>query len=151
MPQQWDEEIQAWRSLGYRCSSRSCHLQFPHLLLRRAYSAEFWVYQAPTAVSHCAFPNNRLRSQIRFGIDSTSSCGTQGRALPTIVLQHHRESQRPLAARGGTSMGTHRGPAPEETHRLARVPSAERKRAECIGRLVLEPSQELVETCGQVQ
>lgn len=47
-------------------------------------------------------------------------------------------------------MGTHRGPAPEEAHRLAGVPSAERERAECIGRLVLEPSQELVETCGHV-
>ena len=44
------------------------------------------------------------------------------------------------------SMGTYHCLAPEEAYGLIRVPSAECERAECIGRLVLEPLQELVET-----
>lgn len=51
-------------------------------------------------------------------------------------------------ARGGGSAGTHQGPAPEQAHWLAGSPGAECERAERVGRLVLEPSQELVETCG---
>lgn len=43
-------------------------------------------------------------------------------------------------------MGTYHCPAPEEAYGLVWVPSAECERAECIGRLVLEPLQELVET-----
>ena len=55
-------------------------------------------------------------------------------------------SQRPLVARRGMSMGTYHCLAPEEAYGLIGVPSAECERAECIGRLVLEPLQELVET-----
>ena len=92
----------------------------------------------------CMFPNIRLKGQQVLGLTAFQAVVPRGVTIPPDSISGG--SERPLVACRGTSTSTYHCPAPEEAYGLIRVPSAECECAECIGRLVLEPLQELVET-----
>lgn len=98
-------------------------------------------YTRLEAVSHMFQTSDS--EAVSFRTDALS-CGYLG-GVTIPPRWHHGGSQRPLVVCRKTGMGTYHCPAPEGVAGLVWV-GAECERAECIGRLVLEPLQELVET-----